>query len=104
MKLHEDQSGQQSQVDQILATVLTLLWEAASTAPDKPWSLAKLSKRSGLLMSTLLRYLNALTSAGLVAVTTQEDGTGNVALTSTGRDLCAASFSVALADGTRAGK
>lgn len=43
-------------------------------------SLARLSKRTQLRMSTLRRLLSALEEAGVVQVAMNEDGTGSVSL------------------------
>ncbi|MBW9332813.1 transcriptional regulator [Herbaspirillum sp. RU 5E] len=43
-------------------------------------SLARLSKRTQLRMSTLRRFLSALEEAGVVKVEMNEDGTGSVRL------------------------
>ena len=43
-------------------------------------SLARLSKRTQLRMSTLRRFLSALEEAGVVKVEMNEDGTGSVSL------------------------
>ena len=45
-----------------------------------PLSLARLSKRTQLRMSTLRRFLSALEEAGVVRVELNEDGTGSVQL------------------------
>jgi len=45
-----------------------------------PLSLARLSKRTELRMSTLRRYLTLLEEAGVVTVTLNDDGTGHVLL------------------------
>ncbi|OWY30307.1 transcriptional regulator [Herbaspirillum robiniae] len=45
-----------------------------------PLSLARLSKRTQLRMSTLRRFLSALEEAGVVKVELNEDGTGSVQL------------------------
>jgi hypothetical protein len=79
-------------IDAALIALLALLWEARQEAPVKPWSLAKLAKRAGVQMSTLLRQLNALSSAGLVLVTTAESGGGSALLSAAGADLCATVF------------
>lgn len=78
--------------DGIDAALIALLWEARQEAPGKPWSLAKLAKRAGVQMSTLLRQLNALSSAGLVSVTTAENGGGSALLSAAGAELCASVF------------
>jgi DNA-binding IscR family transcriptional regulator len=93
------------QIDQALLALLSLLWEAAQTTPDKPWSLAKISKRSGVQMSTLLRQLNVLIGNALVQTavrgkkeggdatdTEEESGTAIAELTPAARDLCAIIF------------
>lgn len=79
-------------VDAALIALLALLWQARQEAPEKPWSLAKLAKRAGVQMSTLLRQLNALSSAGLVLVTTAESGGGSALLSAAGAELCASMF------------
>lgn len=79
-------------VDAALIALLALLWQARQEAPDKPWSLAKLAKRAGVQMSTLLRQLNALSSAQLVSVTTAENGGGSALLSAAGAELCASVF------------
>lgn len=83
---------QEDGVDAALMTLLALLWQARQEAPEKPWSLAKLAKRAGVQMSTLLRQLNALSSAGLVAVATAESGGGSASLSTAGAELCASVF------------
>lgn len=79
-------------VDAALIALLALLWQARQEAPGKPWSLAKLAKRAGVQMSTLLRQLNALSSAGLVTVATAENGGGSALLSAAGAELCASMF------------
>ncbi len=83
---------QEEGIDAALMTLLALLWDARQEAPEKPWSLAKLAKRAGVQMSTLLRQLNALSSAGLVAVATAEHGGGSALLSAAGAELCASVF------------
>jgi hypothetical protein len=93
------------QIDQALLVLLSLLWEADQTAPGKPWSLAKISKRSGVQMSTLLRQLNVLIGNELVQTAVrgknevknaeeadEESGSACAELTPAGRDLCAIIF------------
>jgi hypothetical protein len=75
-----------------LAAVLAELWQARSESPDKPWSLAKLSKRLQFPMSTLRRLLTDLTVAELVEVEVRPDGTGNAVLTDAGAALCSDLF------------
>ncbi|NHQ90332.1 helix-turn-helix transcriptional regulator [Janthinobacterium lividum] len=79
-------------IDAALIALLALLWEARQEAPEKPWSLAKLAKRAEVQMSTLLRQLNALSSAGLVTVATSESGGGSASLSTAGAELCASVF------------
>ena len=79
-------------IDAALMTLLALLWQARLEAPKKAWSLAKLAKRAGVQMSTLLRQLNALSSAGLVTVATAESGGGSAQLSAAGAQLCASVF------------
>lgn len=86
--MHNKEDG----VDAALIALLALLWEARQEAPDKPWSLAKLAKRAGVQMSTLLRQLNALSSAGLVRVATAEHGGGSASLSAAGAQLGASMF------------
>lgn len=85
-------------IDAALIALLALLWQARQEAPDKPWSLAKLAKRAGVQMSTLLRQLNALSSAGLVSVVTAESGGGSALLSAAGAELCASVFAAPSAD------
>ncbi|HEV7814937.1 MAG TPA: ArsR family transcriptional regulator [Janthinobacterium sp.] len=81
-------------IDPALIGLLGMLWEAQSETPDKPWSLAKISKRSSLSMSALLRHMNRLGDAGLAQVTHREEGNPYAVLTDAGRELCAAVFPV----------
>ncbi|GAB7522998.1 helix-turn-helix domain-containing protein [Paraburkholderia sp. 2C] len=75
-----------------LVVVLGELWGARDESPGKPWSLAKLSKRAQLPMSTLRRLLTELTAAGLVDVESRPDGTGSAVLTEQGAQVCADLF------------
>ena len=52
-----------------------------------PLSLARLSKRTELRMSTLRRFLTALEEAGIATVVVNDDGTGNAILTAAGLKL-----------------
>jgi len=52
-----------------------------------PLSLARLSKRTELRMSTLRRFLTALEEAGITTVVINDDGTGNAILTAAGLKL-----------------
>lgn len=99
MRNDAKQDEARQSIDQALVALLSLLSEARQTSPDKPWSLAKLGKRSGAQMSALLRQLNALSSAGLVDLVAHDNGTGSAALSAAGHDLCAAVFAQAPAEG-----
>lgn len=79
-------------IDAALVALLALLWQAHQEGGGKPWSLAKLAKRAGVQMSTLLRQLNALSGAGLAIVTTRENGGGAASLSVAGAALCASVF------------
>nr|WP_301951167.1 ArsR family transcriptional regulator [Burkholderia sp. L27(2015)] len=85
-------------LDPALIAVLIQLWRAADATPDKPWSLAKLSKQADMQMSTLRRKLAVLKDADLVTVLDREDGSGTAALTPAGLHLCGEIF----ADGAQA--
>ncbi|PJC96263.1 transcriptional regulator [Janthinobacterium sp. BJB1] len=89
---------QEDGIDAALIALLALLWQARQDAPGKPWSLAKLAKRAGVQMSTLLRQLNALSSAGLVTLATAESGGGSASLSAAGAELCASVFAAPSAD------
>jgi hypothetical protein len=87
--------GDEGGLDPAIAALLMQLHEAARSsqaAPAKAWSLAKLSKRAALPMSTLRRLLVQLQAADLVEMTLADDGTGSAALTEAGRHLCAELF------------
>lgn len=88
----EKNMHKEEEIDTALIALLALLWEARQEAPEKAWSLAKLAKRAGVQMSTLLRRLNALSSAGLVTVATAESGGGSASLSAAGAELCASVF------------
>lgn len=88
-----DSGADDAGCDPALAALLEQLWRAARNSPDKPWSLAKLSKQSQLQMSTLRRWLTNLAAADLVEVTINEDGSGSATLSARGRELCGALFS-----------
>ncbi|MBN3754494.1 helix-turn-helix domain-containing protein [Paraburkholderia sp. Tr-20389] len=89
---HCDDDDDDNELDPTVEQLLQLLWEAASESPEKPWSLAKISKRTDLPMSTLRRYLTQLQSAGVIAVQMDEEGRGTATLTDEGRELCEALF------------
>lgn len=99
MRNEEKQDEASQAIDQALVALLSLLWEARQSSPDKPWSLAKLGKRSAVQMSVLLRQLNALSSAGLVNLVAHDNGTGSAALSAAGHDLCATVFAQPHAEG-----
>lgn len=87
-----DSDGDEGGLDPAIAALLMQLHEASRTVPAKAWSLAKLSKRSALPMSTLRRLLVQLEAAGLVEMTIADDGTGSAGLTDEGRHLCVELF------------
>jgi hypothetical protein len=91
----QDQDGAPDMNDPQVQLVVVLgeLWGARNESPDKPWSLAKLSKRAQLPMSSLRRLLTELTAAGLVDVELRPDGTGSAVLTEQGAQVCADLFS-----------
>ena len=94
----EKNMHKEEEIDTALIALLALLWQARQEAPEKAWSLAKLAKRAGVQMSTLLRQLNALSSAGLVVVATAESGGGSALLSAAGAQLCASVFTAPPAD------
>lgn len=67
---------------QLPPEVLRILFELEQdfARNGAPLSLARLSKRTELRMSTLRRYLTLLEEAGVVTVTLNDDGTGHVLL------------------------
>jgi len=72
-----------------LIGVLEALWRINAEWPDKPCTLAKLSKQSERPMSVLRRQLTMLVDAGWVALELEEGGVaGTVLLTESGRQLC----------------
>lgn len=84
---HEDD------LDPIKVTILWHLWEASQESDGKAWSLAKLSKRTCVPMSTLRRTLSEFEDAGIVEVTNHEDGRIFAALNDTGIELFPTLFS-----------
>jgi hypothetical protein len=73
--------------DPVFVDVLEQLWIACREEDEQRaarWSLAKLSKRSCLPMSTLRRALTELDVVGLVQFEIAEDGRGNAALSEEG--------------------
>lgn len=72
-------------VDPTKATILRHLWEASRE--PQPWSLAKLSKRTNVPMSTLLRTLNEFEAAGIVDMATEADGRSFASLNAVGVEV-----------------
>lgn len=71
-----------------LVGVLAALWRINAEWPDKPCTLAKLSKQSERPMSVLRRQLTMLVDAGWVELRLEEGGVaGAVLLTDSGRQL-----------------
>lgn len=68
-------------LDPALAALLQAFWDTHQEAPGKRLSLARLSKRADLPMSTLRRTLTQLEDGGLVTVSIDEDGTGSALAT-----------------------
>ncbi|MNR79289.1 hypothetical protein D3C72_99960 [compost metagenome] len=83
----------QDELDPIKVTILRNLWEASQDSSASAWSLAKLSKRSCIPMSTLRRTLSEFEDAGIVDVTTHEDGRVFAALNATGIEIFPSLFS-----------
>jgi DNA-binding IclR family transcriptional regulator len=81
------------ELEPTIAAILEQLWEASHEPAGKMWSLAKLSKRARIPMSTMRRTLSRLEVAGLVDVEISNDGTGVAALNVAGLELCRALFS-----------
>lgn len=81
-----------SEGEAALASLLEQLWRMALEAPARSCSLARVSKRTRLPMSALMRQLSLLSEAGFVEVDAREEGGGSVALTAAGRALCTGWF------------
>ncbi|MBN3727168.1 ArsR family transcriptional regulator [Burkholderia sp. Ac-20379] len=79
-------------LDPVIVAVLACLRDALTETPGRAWSLAKLSKRSQVPMSTLRRTLTELDGAGLTRTEIGEDGIGHVALSDEGAALADALF------------
>lgn len=72
-----------------LINVMETLWRIAGERPDKPCTLARLSKQAGLPMSVLRRQLTVIVELGWVAVRLDEGAvTGTVVTTASGVQLC----------------
>jgi hypothetical protein len=93
--------GMDDGIDPALIAILAQLWRAAQETPGRAWSLAKLSKQSGVPMSSLIRHLTALSDAALLDPANPDDphtngeNTANAptaALSEAGRELCAQLF------------
>ncbi|MFT4434348.1 ArsR family transcriptional regulator [Caballeronia sp. 15715] len=90
------------EIDPALIAILAQLWRAAQETPGRAWSLAKLSKQSGVPMSSLIRHLTALSDAALLAPPENAGADGEIAantanpptavLSEAGRELCAQLF------------
>jgi hypothetical protein len=89
------------EIDPALIAILAQLWRAAQETPGRAWSLAKLSKQSGVPMSSLIRHLTALSDAGLLDSSNPHDpdktrdnsaNPPTAALSAAGRELCGQLF------------
>jgi hypothetical protein len=89
------------EIDPALIAILAQLWRAARETPGRAWSLAKLSKQSGVPMSSLIRHLTALSDAALLDPDNPDDpdktrdnaaNAPTAALSQAGRELCAQLF------------
>lgn len=76
-----------AQAEQDLARLLATLADGRREGRES-LSLARLAKRSALPMSTLLRYLGVLTSAGWISLEDGERGLRLVRLTDAGIAQC----------------
>ncbi|HTH93694.1 MAG TPA: helix-turn-helix domain-containing protein [Rhodocyclaceae bacterium] len=81
-------------VDPVKFSVLRQLWEASQEADERAWSLAKLSKRSGIPMSTLRRTLTEFEMAGIVDVVEKEDGRSFATLNDEGMEVFPSLFNM----------
>lgn len=73
-----------------MVALMVDLWRLEAERPDKPCSLARLSKQTGLPMSALRRQLTVLEAAGLVTLVLDDGGiTGTVHFSADGRALAA---------------
>jgi DNA-binding IclR family transcriptional regulator len=73
--------------EEALVALTGLLLKLAELEAERPCSLARLAKQSGMPMSVLLRELSALEELGLVE---REEECGIVRLSGEGRNFCAA--------------
>jgi hypothetical protein len=89
------------EIDPAMIAILAQLWRAAQETPGRAWSRAKLSKQSGVPMSSLIRHLTALSDAALLdpaGPDSHGENTANAptaALSEAGRELCAQLFAPA---------
>jgi hypothetical protein len=80
------------EIDPALIAILAQLWRATQETPGRAWSLAKLSKQSGVPMSSLRRHLTALSDAALLSTQVSDAGSSVAALSVAGEALCAQLF------------
>jgi hypothetical protein len=94
-------NGMNDEIDPALIAILAQLWRAAQETPGRAWSLAKLSKQSGVPMSSLIRHLTALSDAALLDPPEPDNpganrenaaNTPTAVLSEAGRELCAQLF------------
>ncbi|MDB5780144.1 helix-turn-helix domain-containing protein [Caballeronia mineralivorans] len=89
------------EIDPALIAILAQLWRAAQENPGRAWSLAKLSKQSGVPMSSLRRHLTALSDAALLDRTAAGESatdTPTASLNDAGRELCTQLFAQSAPD------
>ena len=84
--MDDAQDQLQDQLPPELVRILDELYQEYQRS-QAPLSLARLSKRTELRMSTLRRFLTALEEAGIAVVVVNDDGTGNAILTAAGLKL-----------------
>ncbi|SPD68389.1 putative DNA-binding protein (plasmid) [Cupriavidus taiwanensis] len=84
-------SMQDADIDPAIVAVLQVLCQAGRDGGG-PWSLARITKRSGLPMSVLRRVLTQLQAAGLADMSIDEAGRGHASLTPAGAELAAQVF------------
>lgn len=84
--MDDAQDSLQDQLPPELVRILDELYQEYQRS-QAPLSLARLSKRTELRMSTLRRFLTALEEAGIATVVVNDDGTGNAILTAAGLKL-----------------